>query len=52
MTLEEIFLRWSLAFQFVVWAQFSFLNGISGAVYFHFVVRFCMVCGALSCWQR
>jgi len=27
------------------------LYGVLGSVYFHFVVRFNIVCGALSCWH-
>jgi len=32
----------------VFWALFWFLYGGFGVVYFHFVVRFCMVCGAIQ----
>jgi len=30
-------------------ALFAVLIGVSGSVYFRFVVRFCMVCGAHGC---
>jgi hypothetical protein len=32
----------------VFWALFAVLIGASDSVYFRFVVRFCMVCGALQ----
>jgi len=48
MGLEKIFQIGSWAFLFVAEPLFLFLNGVSGADYFHFVVRFCMVCGAFQ----
>ena len=39
----------SAAFPFGFWGLFVVLVGVSGAVYFRFVVRFCIVCGAVLC---
>jgi hypothetical protein len=47
-SLEKNFQSESSTFQFVSVALFGFLIGVSWAVYFRFVVRFCMVCGAFQ----
>jgi len=48
MGLEKFFCGESSTFQFAFLALFGFLDGVSGSVYFHFVVPFCMVCGAVQ----
>ncbi len=45
---EKNFQRESSTFQFTFLALFSVLIGVSGSVYFRFVVRFCIVCGAFQ----
>jgi len=47
MDAEKIFCGESIAFLFVLWVQFCFSLGVSGFVYFRFVVRFCIVYGAV-----
>ena len=50
MSVEKFFQRESSTFQFASEALFAVLIVVSGSVYFRFVVRFCMVCGAHECW--
>ena len=48
MSAEIIFQSESSTFQFVAEPLFAVLIDVSGAVYFHFVVPFCIVCGAFQ----
>jgi len=47
MSAEKFFWGESSAFLFVFVGLFGFLYGVSGAVWWCFVVRICMVCGAV-----
>jgi hypothetical protein len=49
MGLGKNFQSVSVGFLFVFVGLFWFLVGVFGAVYFRFVVRFCMVCGVVQC---
>jgi len=49
-SLEKNFQSESRVFQFVFWVLFSVLYVGLGSVRLGFVVRFNIVCGALSCW--
>jgi hypothetical protein len=46
----KFFCGMSCAFLFVFWALFAALIGVTGSVVWCFVVRFNIVCGAVSCW--
>jgi hypothetical protein len=48
MRAEKFFCGESSTFQFAFWALLPVLYGVSCSVYFRFVVRFCMVCGACA----
>jgi hypothetical protein len=48
MRAEKFFCGESSTFQFAFWALLPVLYGVSCSVYFRFVVRFCMVCGAFQ----
>lgn len=50
MSLEKIFRDESQTFLFGFRVLFAVLIGVSGSVYFRFVVRLCMVFGAFQCW--
>ncbi len=50
MSTEKNSVSESNVFVFVLWVLFLFRNVISAYVGSCFVVRFCMVCGALQCW--